>query len=163
MDATSFDPQSFLDATLSAPSERRIPLPVECPGTTDGLYTAIIGEVKARVWDSKKADAKVKSGIAWDVPLDLQIPDQIQRELKYSPTFTLKDSVMLNLNDQGMIDNAPGRNPRLRMYREAADLNKPGDVFSAKLLQGKVVKVKISHEMYQNAPFERVDNVLRAA
>lgn len=159
---SAFDPQTFLDATMTEPTERRVPLPVECPGTADGLYTAVIGEVKARAWDSKKADAKVKSGIAWDVPLELQIPQQIQDSLKYQPTFTLTDGFIVDLNEQGMIDNAPGRNRKLRIYREACDLNKVGDVFSARKMQGKLVKVKISHEMYEGNPFERVDNVLRS-
>lgn len=162
MDASSqFDPQRFLEATLDTPTEKRPPLPVECPGTNDGFYTAVIGEVKARTWDSKKPDAKVKAGIAWDVPLELQIPQQLQDLLKYSPTFTLTDGFIVDLNEQGMIDNSPGRNRRLRNYREACDLNKVGDVFSAKKMQGKVVKVKLSHEMYQGAAFERVDNVLK--
>lgn len=158
---SQFDPQTFLDATLSEPTERRVPLPVECPGTSDGLYTAVIGEVKARAWESKKPDAKIKSGVAWDVPLEFQIPQQLQDALKYSPTFTFTDSVMLELNDQGLIDNSQGRNRRLRMYREAADLNKPGDKFNARMLQGKVVKVKLDHEMYQGNPMERVSNVLK--
>lgn len=161
-DVSQFDPTAFLDATLSAPSEKRPPLPVEAPGTSDGFYTAVIGEVKARVWNSTKPDAKVKSGIAWDVPLDLQIPQQVQEQLKYTPTFTIRDSIMLNLTDQGTIDNAPGKNPRMRMYREACDLNKPGDVFSARLMQGKVVKVKITHEMYQGSPVENVKEVIKA-
>lgn len=160
---SAFDPQTFLDATLSAPTEKRPPLPVECPGSPDGTYTAVIGEVKARAWEAKKPDAKVKSGVAWDVPLELQIPAQIQESLKYQPTFTLTDGFIVDLNEQGMIDNSPGRNRKLRAYREACDLNKVGDVFSARKMQGKLVKVKISHEMYEGTPFERVDNVLRAA
>lgn len=161
MDASAFDPNTFLDATLDQPTEKRPPLPVECPGTSDGLYTAVIGEVKARAWDSKKPDAKVKSGIAWDVPLELQIPQELQLALKYQPTFTLTDGFIIDLNEQGMIDNSPGKNRRLRIYREATDMNKPGDSFSARKMQGKLVKVKLSHEIYQGSPFERVDNVLK--
>lgn len=159
MNASQFDPALFLDATLDQPTEKRPPLPVECPGVSDGLYTAIIGEIAARAWQGKKDPTK--SGIAWDVPLLIEVPQQLQEALKLQPQLTLRDSIMVDLNEQGMIDNSPGKNRRLRIYREATDLNKPGDVFSARKMQSKVIKVKLSHELYEGQPVERIDNVLR--
>lgn len=149
-----FDPTAYLDATLEAPTEKRPPLPV-------GDYTAVIGEVTARAWQGKKDPSK--SGIAWDVPLTLEIPADIQASLGLSTaTLQLTDSVMLDLTDGGLIDNGPGRNRRLRMYREAVDLNKAGDTFSARLMQGKVVKVKLSHEEWEGNIQERVAGVVKA-
>lgn len=149
-----FDPTAYLDATLEAPTKKRPPLPV-------GDYTAVIGEVTARAWQGKKDPSK--SGIAWDVPLTLEIPADIQASLGLSvATLQLTDSVMLDLTDGGLIDNGPGRNRRLRMYREAVDLNKAGDTFSARLMQGKVVKVKLSHEEWEDNIQERVAGVVKA-
>jgi hypothetical protein len=149
-----FDPVAYLDATLEAPTEKRPPLPV-------GDYTAIIGEITARAWQGKKDPSK--SGIAWDVPLSVEIPADIQASLGLTnSTLLLTDSVMLDLTDGGLIDNGPGRNRRLRMYREAVDLNKPGDSFSARLMQGKVVKVKVSHEEWEGNIQERVAGVVKA-
>ncbi|MDE2097536.1 MAG: hypothetical protein KGL39_09845 [Patescibacteria group bacterium] len=154
MSTSLFDPQSFLDAQLTEPSEKRPPLPV-------GDYTAVIGDIEARAWQGKKDPSK--SGIAWDIPLAIEIPLDIQSALGLNqPTLSLRDSVMLDLTDNGMIDNAPGKNRRLRMYREATDMNKPGDIFSARKMVGKVVRVKISHDLWEGQPIERVDGVIKA-
>lgn len=150
---SQFDPASFLDATITEPTIKRPPLPV-------GDYTAVIGEVTARAWQGK-ADPS-KSGIAWDVPLTLEVPAEIQADLGMTQaTITLKDSIMIDLTAGGTIDNGIGKNGGLRRYREACDLNKPGDSFSARAMTGRVVKVKITHEIYQDAPVERVAGVTR--
>lgn len=149
-----FDPSTFLDATLDTPTEKRPPLPV-------GDYTAIVGEVKARAWQGKKDPSK--SGIAWDIPLALEIPAEVQQDLGLNQSnLTITDSIMLDLTDGGTLDNTPGKNRRLRMYREAVDMNKAGDVFSARKMQGCVVKVKLSHEMYEDSIIERVGGVVKA-
>lgn len=151
-DTSAFNPETFLDATLTEPSEKRPPLPV-------GDYTAIIGAITARAWQGK-ADP-TKSGIAWDIPLTIDVPAEIQVELKMDQsTLPLKDSLMLDLTANGTIDNAPGKNRRLRAYREATDMNKPGDVFSARKMEGKVVKVKITHDLWENQPVEKVAAVV---
>lgn len=161
VDVSAFSPEQFLDATLDAPTEKRPPLPIECPGASDGLYTAVIGEVKSRKWQGRK-DAS-KSGIAWDVPLTISVPQQLADALKLDKAeITLGDSVMIDVTEQGTIDNTPGKNRRLRLYREATDMNKPGDRFSARMMQGKVIKVKLEHEMYEGQPVERINTVLKA-
>ena len=150
---SSFDPALFLDVTMDAPTEKRDPLPI-------GDYTAVIGEVTSRAWQGK-ADP-TKSGIALDVPLTIDVPAEIQASLGLGSTLNLKDSIMLDLTDSGMIDNAKGKNRQLRNYREALDMNKPGDVFSPRKMQGQVITVKVTHEIYQDAPVERVSGVTKA-
>jgi hypothetical protein len=149
---SSFDPATFLDATLDTPTEKRPPLPI-------GDYTGIIGEVTARAWQGK-ADP-TKSGIAWDVPLLIEVPAGLQAAMGLPSTITLKDSVMLDLTPDGTIDNGVGRNRRLRLYREAIDLNNAGDKFSARVMQGRTVLVKVSHELWEGQPVERVTSVAR--
>jgi hypothetical protein len=75
-------------------------------------------------------------------------------------TLPLKDSLMLDLTANGTIDNAPGKNRRLRAYREATDMNKPGDVFSARKMEGRIVKVKITHDIWEGQPIEKVSGVV---
>lgn len=153
-DASAFNPEAFLDATLTDPTEKRKPLPV-------GDYTAIIGAVTARAWQGR-ADT-TKSGIAWDIPLTIDVPAAVQAELGMDQsTLNLKDSIMLDLTDNGTIDNGPGKNRRLRAYREATDMNKPGDVFSARKMEGRVILVKIAHDMWEGQPIERVTGVVAA-
>jgi len=150
---SSFDPALFLDVTMDAPTEKRDPLPI-------GDYTAVIGEVTSRAWQGK-ADP-TKSGIALDVPLTIDVPAEIQASLGLGSTLNLKDSIMLDLTDSGMIDNSKGKNRQLRNYREALDMNKPGDVFSPRKMQGQVITVKVTHEIYQDAPVERISGVTKA-
>ena len=155
-----FDPEIFLDATLTEPTEKRPPLPVECPGTSDGLYTAVIGAITSRTWQGKKDPTK--SGIALDIPLTIDIPADMQLALKLPPTLSLKDGVMLDLTEAGQIDNSPGKNRRLRIYREATNMNNPGDTFSVRRMEGTVVKIRLEHELWNDAVVEKVVAVLKS-
>jgi hypothetical protein len=150
---SQFSPEAFLDLELSAPTERRAPLPV-------GDYVAVIGDVKARAWQGVKDTSK--SGIAWDIPVTLDVPAELQSELGLPPTLQFKDSIMLDLTESGTIDNSKGKNGGLRRYRDACDLNKPGDTFSARRMTGCVVKIKINHELYQEQIVERIGGVVKA-
>jgi hypothetical protein len=150
-----FDPAAFLDAVMDQPLERRDPLPV-------GDYTAVIGEIKASRWTSDKPDAKVKSGIRFEIPLTIDIPPEVVEKLGYdSATFTVKDSVMVDTTDSGAMDFSKGKNNQLRAYREALDMNKSGDVFIPRNMQGRVVLVKLKHELYNGATLEKVAGVAR--
>lgn len=153
-----FDPNAFLEVTVNEVNERRPPIPTENPATSDGLYTAVIGEIKM-------AGGQKKDGGNWlqaIVPLVLEIPPQLRDSLKLQPTFTLTDRAFIDITDQGLIDNAPGKNRSQKNYREATGTNAAGLAWSWKQLQGKVVKVKVSHEMYEGFPQERVAAVLKA-
>jgi len=152
-DVSQFDPSMFLDAELSEPTVRREPLPV-------GEYVATITEVTARAWQSKKDSAK--SGIAWDIQLEVSVPEEIRTLLNIeNPTLKMKDSVMIDLTDNGMIDNGPGKNRRLRIYRDAVDMNKPGDSFSARRMAGCIIKVKVDHELYEGNIMEKISGVAK--
>lgn len=148
-----FNPQDYLDVSINEPSVKRPPLP-------PGDYTGQIGEVTARPWTGKKDPTK--SGIAWDIPLAITIPPEVQASLGLDQSvINLKDSIMLDLTADGMIDNGPGKNRGMRAYREALNMNNPGDSFSARKMTGQVVRVKIGHDMWNGEPIERVEGVAR--
>jgi len=149
---SSFDPNAFLDATITEPTVKRSPLPAGQD------FVGTIGAVKMRTWQGK-ADP-TKSGIVADVPIVIDLsayPDQ-----KSTATVTLTDGIMLDLTDGGMIDNGKGKNGKLRRYREALDMNKPGDTFSFRAMEGRLIKVKISHRTYEGDIFDQVDSVAKA-
>ena len=153
-DVSQFDPDAFLNVQLTEPTVKRPPLPI-------GEYQAQIEKVSARTWTSKKDTSK--SGIAWDVQLKLFVPPEIQTQLGIDVPqgLTFTDSLMLDLTPQGTIDNSAGKNRRMRAYREALDMNKPGDVFSAARMIGGMVKAKISHEIYEGEIMERITGVVK--
>lgn len=153
---SQFDPSVFLDATIDTPLAKRKTLP-------EGEYLAQIGEVKSRAWQSRDG---TKSGIAYDVPLELQIPFEHQEELGYNH-LNLTDSIMLDITPQGTIDIGPGKNGKLRTYREALDMNREGTKFSARLMQGQMIKVRVKHEPYEDSAgetqlAERIKGVAKA-
>lgn len=141
-----FDPNAFLDLPVDTPFERRKALPA-----ID--YTAQILSVNARQWQSKdkydEATGQLKSGVALDVEVELQIPESVKAEVGLQgSTFKLKESIMVDANATGGIDTAPGRNQQLMRWREACDMNKPGIVFRPREMAGKLIKLRIKHEEY---------------
>jgi len=159
---SSFDPNAFLEAQITEVNERRNPLPVENPADSNGLYTAVIGEITTASGVIGKGDRIGQPWVSMVIPLKLDIPKQLQDSFGFGPNFTLTDRAFLDLTPQGGLDNGPGRNRQQKAYREACDLNKPGDAFAWRMLTGRVVKLKISHEMYEGVPQERVSAVLKA-
>ena len=158
-----FDPSIFLEAVQTEVNERRIPLPVENPSSPDGCYTAVIGEIKTETGTIGKGDNIGKPWLSMVVPLKLDLSQQVQDYVKYGPNFTLTDRVFIDLNADGTgIDNTAGKNRGQKMYRDALGMNAPGVPFSWKSVQGNVVKVKISHEMYNGFPIEKVGMLLKA-
>lgn len=157
---SAFDPTLYLDATISEPSVRRPPLPA------GRELVGIVGEVKPRTWQSK--DDPTKSGIAVDIPVKIDLaayPDL--QQVVGATEVTLTDGLILDVvPGSGAIDNAPGKNSKLRRWREALDLNKPGDTFSFRLMQGRMVKVKIGHRIDNRVTppetYDQIDGVVRA-
>lgn len=147
--SSQFSPETFLDMTMETPLERREPLPVED-------YTAVIGDVKSVAWNSKDGS---KSGVKLDVPLTIDIPATLQASLELPATLQIRDSIMLDLTDNGNIDMSKGKNNRLRQYREACDMNKVGDVFSPRKMTGQVIKVHVTHELYNGNILEKIGAV----
>lgn len=155
---SQFDPNTFLDAQQTEVNEKRPPLPVENPDDPNGLYTAVIGEIKTAAGTIGKGERIGQPWIQMVVPLRVQVPAAVQ-SLGLPAELTITDRPMLDITPQGSLDNSKGKNNAQRVYREAARLNNPGEVFAWRMLQGKVIKVKIVHEDYQGAIVEKVRNV----
>lgn len=158
---SAFDPNAFLDAQQTEVNEKRPPLPVENPASPDGLYLAVIQEITTKTGTINKGDRAGQTWLQMAVPLKIDVPQQLQEALKLPPQVTITDGVFMDLTPQNTIDNSPGKNRQQRLYREALDMNKPGDVWSWRKAVGQIVKVKITHEMYNNEPQERIGGVYK--
>lgn len=150
----NFDPNQFLDQETTQSAEKRPPLPV-------GDYVAVIGEI------TTKFGASAETGRQWVqaiIPLALAIDPALQHDLGFKTgTFTLTDRVFLDINDADGLDWGRGMNRRLRDYRVATGMNTAGEAFSLRRLQGRPVRVKVAHEMYQDTMQERIGGVAAAA
>jgi hypothetical protein len=158
---SAFDPQAFLDAQTNEANEKRPTIPAENPADANGLFTAVIGEIKTDSGTISKGDNAGNPWISMLIPLKLQIPAAIQA-LGLPAEFQVTDRVFLDLTPQGGLDNRKGKNRGQRTYREATGMNKPGETFAWRMLTGKIVKVKIAHELYNGNIVEKVSQILPA-
>lgn len=156
---SAFDPAVFLDATTTEVNEKRPPIPTENPEDPNGLYTALIGEIKTDSGTIGKGDNAGKPWVSMIIPLRIQVPASVQG-LGLPPELTLTDRAFLDLTPQGGLDNSKGKNRRQKDYRDATGMNNPGEAFAWRMLQGKVVKVRVTHEMYNDSIQERPAQIL---
>jgi hypothetical protein len=153
---SNFDPSQFLDSTTTEALTKRPPLPV-------GDYVGTITDIQIRPWESKKPDAKVKSGYAADLKIDVDVtayPDALA--VVGVPKVTLTPGIMLDCNDSGAIDWSAGKNGSLRRYREALNMNVAGQAFSLRQMAGRMIRVKIKHRLYEGESYDEVDSVAKA-
>lgn len=154
MSNDNFDPMAFLDAATSEAFTKRPPLPV-------GDYIATVGELAPRSGEIKKGDRKGEQYQALNVPLEIsldQYPEAKNALGGAVDKVTVYHMVMLDVKN-GSLDNSPGKNNNLRRYREALDLNTPGQPFAPRMMQGRPIRVKIKHDIYEGELQERVDSI----
>jgi hypothetical protein len=148
-----FSPETFLDATTTEESVKRPPMPAgrEFPST--------LKSVKSRAWQGKKDPTK--GGIVVDVvhEFDLSAFPDVMTALGGIDRVTITDGIMLDLTEGGSIDYSPGKNSKLRKYRDATGLNVAGQPFSIRMLEGRMVKSMIGHRPNENDPQEVFDQV----
>ena len=135
--------------------------------TTDHSATKEIGRFQIQVnicpinnhGTIGKGDKQGQPWLSMIVPLRIQVPSAVQG-IGLPPEITLTDRAFLDLTPSGGIDNSKGKNRQQRSYREATGMNRAGEPFAWRMLQGKVIKVKIAHELYNDQIQERVSAIL---
>lgn len=146
-----FNPEEFLDQQiLESNSTQAVPVPVN-------EYVAVVADVKTRQW-TKKDDPSV-TGIALDLIWELD--DQAVKELLDRDKVTVKQGVMLDINEAGQLDMGKGKNVGLGRLREALNLNVPGQPFSFSMLNGRVAKVSVNHRIDGENIYAEVKAVAR--
>lgn len=151
--SSAFDPATFLDASISEPTTARPPL-------APGDYLATISDLKAGSWQGKQDPSK--SGAKFDVHLKVQVTDPAQQAVIGGSELIMFDTIMLDTTPSGGIDNSPGKNSKLRRYREALDMNQAGVSFVPRQMIGRTLKVRVAHEPYQGEMKDKIDAVARA-
>lgn len=161
--ASQFDASAFLTATSETPNIKRPPLSIMNPAAADGFYTATIGEIKMEMGESlDKKTGQPRKWLQAIIPLEIDLPPAEKARIGWEKdTLIMVDRQFIDLTEAGTIDNAVGRNRGQRMYREAADMNKPGDSFSWARMQGRRVKLQIATEVYKNEIQDYIGGVLR--
>lgn len=147
-----FDPNAFISQETTQQSEKRPPVPAQD-------YITTITELKADRWQSKdkldEATGELKSGPLFVFTLTLDLPEAVRDQCKIKQ-LVLSDRVMLDVVPGGSaLDFSVGKNNRLRIYREATGLNQAGEPFSPGMLVGKLIKVRVTHDVYNGMIQER--------
>jgi hypothetical protein len=152
MSESQFDPSLLLDATTSEASTRRPPIPA---GTE---LIGIIEEINPRVVQGKKDPSKSYTFV--DVKIRVSVPHELQAHGQPAEVVFV-DGISLDTTAHGGFDMAPGKNGKLRRYRDSLDMNTPGVPFSLRNMIGRQIRVKIKHEAYEGEMYDRVDNVAK--
>ena len=148
----TFDPTSFMDATFSETNDTKVvPIPI-------GDWPAIIEEPKMAEWKSRDG---LKSG--WKLSMTMKIDSPEVAAITLRETNKVRHDVMLDLTESGALDMGKGKNVGLGRLREACNLNKPGEPFSFRMFDGKMIKVRIGHRVDGEDIFSEVKAVAAQA
>lgn len=143
----SFDPQSFLDSSITTSLDTKV---IPCPV---GEYMGIIDKVVPRQWTSKDG---TQSGIALDIFWIVE--DQGVKEFLDRDTVNVKQGIMLDTKDGGL-DISKGKNVGLGRLREAVGMNEEGQAFSFTMLPGLSAKITVTHRIVDQDTFAEVKAV----
>lgn len=144
----SFDPQAFLDASITEANDTKIiPVPM-------GEYLAVIEKIAPRQWQSKDG---TQSGIALDIVWIIE--DQDVKDFLGRDNVTVKQGIILDMLPSGGLDMSKGKNVGLGRLREAVGQNKPGQAFSFQNLPGLMAKVTVKHRLVEEDTFAEVKAV----
>lgn len=153
MNESAFDPQSFLSQqTTDQMDTQYTPIPA-------GEYPAVVKGIDARQQPSTKDPADT-----WTI-LDVTyaIDDQGVRDETGLPEPTIRQSIFLDINEQGTLDTGKGKNVNLGRLREALGLNQSGQAFDFNMLVGQACIVAVKHNPDKNDPDIIYANVAKVA
>ncbi len=150
-----FDASTLLDATTTDALTRRPAL----PAGTELLGT--IMEPKPRQSQGKTDPTKVYTFLDIPIELDLTVRPDLMKQQGDLDKVTLTYGIGIDLNEAGAIDTAPGKNGRLRQLRDALGLNDPGKSFNLRMLQGRQIRVVISHRTNDGEIYDQIDKVAK--
>lgn len=139
-----FNPDTFLDQSTTEQGSRRPPI-------ASGLdFLGEIQEFKARVVQGKKDPNQ--SYVFCDIPIKLDLtthPSEVSRV--GVDKVTLRHSGAIDYLPNGALDWSPGKNRLLTAYREALNLNSSGQMFTPRMLIGRIVRCKVGHRQGEQA------------
>lgn len=131
-----FNADAFLQGSVTGAMDTKI---IPCP---EGDYLGVITGLAARQWNSKDGS---KTGIALDVTWTIE--DQGVKDHCARSEVTVRQSIMLDCDDNLQLEVGPGKNIGLGRLREATGQNDPSRPFSFGNLQGQMAKVGVKHRV----------------
>jgi len=130
-----FDPNAFLNATVTGAMSTRVPV------VPEGEYIAGITGVRVRAVTRDDGTQAVILDVTWRISDSPALSD---KDLANVP---VRQSIFLDLTPEGTLDLAPTKNIRLGRLREAVRQNDPGRPWSPKMLEGQVARIRVTHRV----------------
>lgn len=151
----TFDTDNFLDTQIEQNIDTAFePIP-------EGDYPAVVMDgdnaINIRSGVSAKGNAWCMMDINWIIS-----DDQLEEELGRSPV-RVRQSIFLDMTEQGGLDLGKGKNRQLGFLREAVGQNGEGQPWSPRMLQGQPALINVGHRPNQDNPEIIYDEVKRVA
>jgi hypothetical protein len=130
-----FDPDAFLDQEVSGANATHI---IPCPEYDEVSATIKPGTIKVQQKDRKDGDGKVTfCNLQWI------INDPVAQETTGRDEVIVRQTLFIDLTDDGAIASGDSDNVQLGKLREATGLN--DGAFSFRMLEGQSAMVKVAH------------------
>lgn len=146
----AIDVATLLNTKFAGPanSVKRTPVPV-------GEWKSRIDDVELETFPGRKDPSKVylRCNVTHVIIDEAPEIKALKRE-----KVVMVQQFLVDLTDSGSIDFSEERNITLGRLRAATGMNTPGAEWSFPAFKGKVVKVKVGHEMFEGEPQARVTN-----
>lgn len=142
---SNFDPDQFLQTETEAKLETEYtPIP-------EGEYMGVI----------KKLDSNVTPNGSPVLAVTWIIDDQEVRDFTGMPEPTCRQSVWLDVNDNGALEAGSNKNVQLGRLRDALGQN-DGKPWAPSMMEGQVARVIVKHTPDKNNPGAVFANVVQA-
>lgn len=136
---STFDPNAFLNTEVKGE------LDTSLPPIPEGTWDAQVDKVAARAVTDRNGNQRAIMDVTWAVLND---------EVKKATTMekpTVRQSVFLDVNEQGALDFSKGKNVQLGRLRDAVGQN-TNKVWSPTMLEGQIAKVVTKQRPDENDP-----------
>ena len=140
-----FDPEVFMNQSTEAEMDTHV-IPV-----AENEYPAVIDSVTPRSGISEKGPWATLD-ISWLVT-DAEESERTGRE-----KLIIRQSLFLDVDEQGLLAVGQGKNLQLGRLREAVGQNRPGN-WSPTMLVGQAATVLVSHRIYEGETYDEIKKV----
>jgi|SRR6185312_3459784 len=148
---STFDPEQFLNTQHTEANDTKvIPVP-------PGEYLAQITKLTPRKIKTKDGGERLVMDVQWEIQ-----DESVKKKLGLEKMFA-RQSVFLDLTEQGSIDFSKGHNIQLGRLREACGQNKAGKKWSPSMLLHSSAYIFVEQQPNENDPESPYSNVTRVA
>lgn len=146
-----FDPDTFLNTEIAGAIDTTI-IPVP-----EGEYPAQVANApRFRTIDTKDGERHVMD-VSW------LVDDENVKKVTGLERPMCRQTVFLDITEEGGLDISKGKNRQLGLLREAVGQNSAGRPWAPAMLEGQTAHVRIEHSPNPNDPESPYANVTRVA